>query len=103
MSTQESWRVHRETILEMELSAAPVLSTPEHIFESVVAAPAGTSTLSDEQLHIQYEIQRTIQEIREGQWKRIALQFPDDMLVDTPRVFERLRNGLRTERKAASR
>ena len=95
--------MHRETCLGMELSTAPVLSTPEHILESVVATPAGISTLSDEQLYIQYEIQRTVQEIRDGHWRRIALQFPDDMLVDAPRVFERLKNGLRAEQKPNSR
>lgn len=77
---------------------APVLSTPsEQILEGVVA-PSLPSTLSEEQLYLQYEIQRTIAEIRQGKWKRIALQFPDSMLVDAPRVFERLRDGLRSAR-----
>ena len=89
-----------------ETNVPPVLSTPaEHIFEEEVTAavPSGGSKLSDEQLYIQYEIQRTIKEIRHGRWKRIALQFPDDMLVDAPRVFERLRDGLRTERRGSSK
>lgn len=78
---------------------APVLSTPsEQILEETVL-PSLPSTLSEEQLYLQYEIQRTISEIRQGQWKRIALQFPDTMLVDAPRVFERLRDGLRTARR----
>lgn len=79
--------------------SAPVLSTPsEQILEEVVQASA-PSTLSEEQLYLQYEIQRTISEIRHGKWRRIALQFPDSMLVDAPRVFERLRDGLRTARR----
>lgn len=78
---------------------APILSTPaEQIFEAPVL-PSIPSTLSEEQLYLQYEIQRTISEIRQGKWKRIALQFPDTMLVDAPRVFERLRDGLRTARR----
>lgn len=87
-------------------TTAPVLSTPaENILEESVlaAAPSSGSSLSEEQLYIQYEIQRTIREIRDGRWKRIALQFPDEMLVDAPRVFERLRDGLRTERRKSSK
>lgn len=77
---------------------APVLSTPsEQILEEPVL-PSAPSTLSEEQLYLQYEIQRTISEIRQGKWRRIALQFPDTMLVDAPRVFERLRDGLRSAR-----
>ncbi|TKA79410.1 hypothetical protein B0A55_03503 [Friedmanniomyces simplex] len=86
--------------MEMETSA-PVLSTPaEHIFEDPTPAVAVTEVrLSDEQLYLQYEVKRTVSEIRQGRWKRIALQFPDDMLVDAPRVFERLREDLKTERR----
>lgn len=81
--------------------AAPVLSTPaEHILEepTPAAVQSSESRLSDEQLYLQYEIQRTIDDIRKGQWKRIALQFPDTMLVDAPRVFGALRDGLKTAR-----
>ena len=88
----------------MSTATAPILSTPaEHVFEEAIpaAVPSSESRLSEEQLHVQYEIQRTVREIRDGRWRRIALQFPDEMLVDAPRVFERLRDGLRKERKAA--
>lgn len=84
----------------MEASGAPVLSTPaEHIFEAPVAVTEAGSTLSDEQLYVQYEIRRTVEEIRGGKWKRIALQFPDDMLVDAPRVAENLKKDLKKEKK----
>lgn len=86
-------------------TSAPVLSTPaEHILEAPlpVTNPTDQSRLSDEELYVQYEIPRTIREIRDGRRKRIALQFPDDMLVDAPRVFESLRDGLRKDRKALS-
>lgn len=81
----------------MDTVSAPALSTPaEHIFKGTsVTLPQFASRLSEEQLYVQYEIQRTVREIRDGRWKRIALQFPDDMLVDAPRVFERLGDGLR--------
>ncbi|KAK0883323.1 Diphthamide biosynthesis protein 2 [Friedmanniomyces endolithicus] len=84
----------------MATTSAPILSTPaEHIFEDPTPAVSVTQArLSDEQLYLQYEIQRTVGEIREGRWKRIALQFPDEMLVDAPRVYERLREDLKAER-----
>ena len=85
----------------MEASGAPVLSTPaEHIFEAPVPLTDAGSTLSDEQLYLQYEIRRTVSEIRGGKWKRIALQFPDDMLGDAPRVCDNLKKDLKSERKA---
>jgi diphthamide biosynthesis protein 2 len=85
----------------MEASGAPVLSTPaEHIFEAPVPTTQAGTRLSDEQLYVQYEIRRTVNEIRNGKWKRVALQFPDDMLGDAPRVCENLKKDLKTERKA---
>nr|POE49124.1 diphthamide biosynthesis protein 2 [Quercus suber] len=83
--------------------AAPVLSTPaEHILEEPATATqlASPSQLSEEQLYLQYEIKRTVDEIKRGKWHRVALQFPDDMLVDAPRVFERLRDDLRAANSA---
>lgn len=77
--------------------APPVLSTPvTHIFQEQHAVSAGTpcSRLSEEQLYIIYEIERTIIEIRKENFTRVALQFPDTMLPDAPRVFEALSQGL---------
>lgn len=50
--------------------------------------------LSDELLYVTYEIERTIAEIRKENFTRVALQFPDIMLPDAPRVFEALSKGL---------
>jgi diphthamide biosynthesis protein 2 len=78
--------------------AAPVLFTPEaHIFEdpSPQVDLSSRPKLSDEELCLRYEVERTINEIREGRWKRIALQFEDAMLPDAVRVYETLRSGLR--------
>ncbi|CAK3960666.1 Diphthamide biosynthesis 2 [Lecanosticta acicola] len=83
---------------------APILSTPaEHILEEAapVVLPSTEARLTEDQLHLQYEIKRTINEIRQGRWKRIALQFPDAMLSDAPRVFEALRDGLKNSRQAS--
>ncbi|KAI4110153.1 MAG: hypothetical protein L6R37_000046 [Teloschistes peruensis] len=77
--------------------APPVLSTPAvHIFEDDLR-PSETpppSHLSPEQIYLRYEIDRTVAEIKRGRWKRIALQFPDDMLSDAPTVFDALNQKL---------
>jgi len=88
-----------------ESAAAPVLSTPDtNIFDQYHAPEATIDTprLSDEQIHMTYEIQRTIDEIRAGRWKRIALQFPDQMLLDAPRVFQALAHGIKYARSQTS-
>ncbi|EHK19320.1 uncharacterized protein TRIVIDRAFT_49364 [Trichoderma virens Gv29-8] len=77
-----------------ELSSAPVLSTPDdHLFDAVAQSET-KSTLSHDALRTTYEIARTATEIRQGGWKRVALQFPDHMLVDGPRVVEVLKQEL---------
>ncbi|KAL5115843.1 Diphthamide biosynthesis protein 2 [Pleosporales sp. CAS-2024a] len=85
------------------LNSAPVLSTPDtHIFQDATPAVDASSLphLSDEQVALTYEIDRTVKEIKEGRWKRIALQFPDHMLADAPRVYERLARGLKGAKEA---
>ncbi|KAI9730294.1 MAG: Diphthamide biosynthesis protein 2 [Claussenomyces sp. TS43310] len=82
-------------------SAPPILSTPDaHIFEDpspALVPPASQPRPSDQDLDDVYEISRTAREIRAGGWQRVALQFPDAMLRDAPRVFERLERCLREE------
>lgn len=82
--------------------AAPVLSTPSESFMTD-SAPALSSLrhgrLSDKACSIQYEIQRTVDEIRAGKWKRIALQFPDEMLQDAPRVYDKLRDRIKVSKR----
>ncbi|KAL8808322.1 MAG: hypothetical protein Q9182_000142 [Xanthomendoza sp. 2 TL-2023] len=76
---------------------APVLSTPAtHAFEADVHStiPSPQPLRSPEQIAIRYEIERTVAEIKRGRWKRIALQFPDNMLPDAPAVFEYLSQRL---------
>jgi len=83
---------------DLPQAAPPILSTPDtHIFEDPTPAPLAqpTERLSDEELHDIYEIERTAGEIHGGGWRRIALQFPDFMLRDAPRVFEGLEQELR--------
>lgn len=90
------------------LEAPPVLSTPDtHIFEDPTPPVSNGSRLrlSDEEIRITYEIERTVREIKQERWHRIALQFPDDLLVDAPRVSEALSRALKrpksVERAAA--
>jgi diphthamide biosynthesis protein 2 len=85
-------------------ATAPVLSTPDtHIFEDPTPTVDTSSVprLPNDQIALTYEIERTVREIRQGRWKRIALQFPDQILVDAPRVYEQLGRGLREARKEA--
>ncbi|KAL3466501.1 putative diphthamide biosynthesis protein Dph2 [Aspergillus heterothallicus] len=79
-----------------ELEAAPVLSTPDdRILEATEPViPDANHALSEEELAITYDIERTLKEIRQARYKRIALQFPDEMLPDAPRVFQLLSRGL---------
>ena len=75
----------------------PVLSTSDtHIFEkSVPPDSAQPSKYLDEEIYTIYEVQRTAAEIKQGKWHIVALQFPDEMLQDAPRVFEALQNELK--------
>lgn len=79
---------------------APILYTPDtHVFrQNTPTAQAGIPRLGHEQFYIKYEIKRTVEEIRAGAWKRIALQFPDYMLIDAPRVYRALSHMLRNAR-----
>lgn len=81
------------------MEAAPVLSTPDdRILEATEPViPGAAQPVSDEELTITYDIERTLKEIRQARYKRIALQFPDDMLPDAPRVFQLLSRGLKSE------
>lgn len=87
------------------LETYPAFSTPAtHIFEDDVAPsePLPDYLRSPEQLHVRYEIDRTVAEIKRGQWKRIALQFPDRMLPDAPLVVEQLNRQLHDPSKSGS-
>ncbi|MCJ1281904.1 Diphthamide biosynthesis protein 2 [Xylographa opegraphella] len=78
--------------------APPILSTPDtHIFEDPTPSTSTkTPRKSTERIALIYEIHRTIASIRQARYRRIALQFPDSMLPDAPRVFEALQQGLKS-------
>lgn len=74
-----------------------MLSTPAtQIFEAQpnISTHRELSHLPDEALWINYEVERTLAEIRKERYSRVALQFPDNMLPDAPRVFGALSKGL---------
>lgn len=77
-----------------ELTTAPVLATPDdHLFE--YQKPDTTSLAqSDDQLRDIYEVERTAKECRDGRHSRVALQFPDHMLGDAPRLVGLLQQEL---------
>lgn len=70
------------------------------MFEDPTPAPdtVGTKRLTDDELFKIYEISRTASEIHNGQWRRVALQFPDHMLHDAPRLFGALELELAARR-----
>ena len=78
----------------------PVLSTPANYTyepESNSSSNINHKTLSEAQLYIKYEIDRTIAEIRKGKYHRVALQFPDELLPDAPKVIQLLDVRLKVE------
>ena len=82
------------------LQQAPTLSTPDYSFiqeGDAVKEITQEPRLRQDELYIIYEIERTLREIRKGRWRRIALQFPDEMLVDAPRVVRALDHGLQED------
>lgn len=79
-----------------------MLSTPEtHILNEGIPDTVRNppDRLSDEQIKTRYEINRTVDEIRQRRWKRVALQFPDQMLPHSARVYQQLARGLQEGKK----
>ncbi|KAL7620126.1 Diphthamide biosynthesis protein 2 [Parahypoxylon ruwenzoriense] len=85
-----------------DLRAAPMLSTPaEYTFtedptstSAFAVAQAQRPRRPDHELYQVYEVPRTAAEIQRNDWRRIALQFPDDMLPDAPWVVDALSTEL---------
>ena len=90
---QESYFIH---VMADALESPPVLSTPAaHILDDLPAQiDRQPWRCSDDQVLMTYEVSRTVTEIRKGGWSRVALQFPDEMLPDAPRVYEALKKSL---------
>jgi diphthamide biosynthesis protein 2 len=73
------------------LTSAPALSTPaDHIFDYTPTAVAPRS----KDVSGVYEIAWTAKLIRDDGYKKVALQFPDDMLSDSSAVYVELKKEL---------
>ncbi|KAI9682133.1 MAG: Diphthamide biosynthesis protein 2 [Caeruleum heppii] len=90
--------------LDAKPGVAPALSTPDTRILDETAPPVPIKAWhSEDQVRTIYEIDRTIREIRQGNWTRIALQLPDEMLVDAPRIYQLLARGLSHHHNPSSR
>ena len=79
------------------LETPPVLATPATNILQAHLRPTASGfnrQRSDEQLHVTYEIERTVAEVKRGRWSRVALQFPDHMLPDASRISSALSKRL---------
>ena len=75
----------------------PVLSTHDSIDPFQPASHLASKLdqhSTHEEVFTKYEIDRTVSEIRRGKWRRVALQFSDELLVDAPTVYEALCTAL---------
>lgn len=95
-SLQASKNLYSVNAMLGALESPPVLSTPAaHILDDLSAQlDRRPRQYSHDQVLVTYEVSRTVTEIRKGGWSRVALQFPDDMLPDAPRVYEALNKSL---------
>ncbi|CAL1702605.1 unnamed protein product [Somion occarium] len=71
-------------------------SSGEDIIASTIdVAPDGPSYVrSEEDFLDYYDIERTVLEIQKGDYRRIALQFPDELLHDSMPIFRSLKRHL---------
>ena len=89
-------------------TAPPILSTRDdsnafRLDSDPPTAPAarGHRHLAHPEFAAVYEITRTIEEIVRGGYMRIALQFPDELLADSGRVYGLISRGLNSSRARA--
>jgi len=85
--------------MAQDLLAPPVLSTPaEHLYEhsrpEELPAESRLPRRTDDELCEVYEVRRTAAELHAAKRRRVALQFPDSMLGDAPRVAGLLKERL---------
>ncbi|KAF8198380.1 diphthamide biosynthesis protein [Mycena galopus ATCC 62051] len=63
------------------------------ISRTIDVLPESTA-MSSAELDSYYDIERTIAEIIAGDYKRVALQFPDELLHDSVPIYRRLKAGI---------
>lgn len=79
--------------------AAPALYTPDdHLFAASDPDEQANSRthadLGEDAFKEVYDIDRTVREIVEKGYKRVALQFPDELLGDSTRVYDLISRGM---------
>ncbi|KAG8961794.1 Diphthamide biosynthesis protein 2 [Tulasnella sp. 419] len=78
------------------MAAAFSSSGEDAITRTLEVAP---DTLSNGSIEDVYEVRRTVKDIQEGDYKRIALQFPDELLHVSVPIYRLLRSELEPERQ----
>lgn len=78
---------------------APALYTPDdHLFAASdpgeQANARAHADLGEDAFRVIYDIDRTVREIVEKGYKRVALQFPDELLGDSTRVYDLISRGM---------
>ncbi|THH32708.1 hypothetical protein EUX98_g1435 [Antrodiella citrinella] len=69
-------------------------SAEDAITRTIKVESQGPSDLSDSEFLEYFEIERTVREITKGGYKRIALQFPDELLHDSVPIYRSLKGRL---------
>jgi hypothetical protein len=64
---------------------------PDELLSRAITPPVQIESTSFEEA---YEIDRTLQLLKKGNFKTIALQFPDDILLDSAEVSRRIKDGI---------
>ncbi|KAI0077998.1 diphthamide biosynthesis protein [Panus rudis PR-1116 ss-1] len=84
----------------MAENTAFAASGEDAITRTIEVQPEGPSdNLSEESLAAFYDIDRTVDEIERGDFKRIALQFPDELLHASVPIYRTLKRRLRPDRE----
>lgn len=65
---------------------------PDELLARTITPPVQATT--EIPLEEVYEIERTIRLLKQGGFRQIALQFPDDLLHDAAEVSRRLQQGV---------
>lgn len=77
----------------MNISAIPLSNDDEAVIRRTLSVKSSQQGTVNNQIEHVYEIARTVDEITSRCYKRLALQFPDDLLVDAASVVAQLRSS----------
>lgn len=87
----------------MTATTAPALSsTDTHLFEDptpLISAP----TISKDDLLTRFDLPATVDKLREGGYRRVALQFPDELLYASIRIADELTSALNSDGETGKR